>query len=96
MKKVVAQTQFAADAWTWQSESSCRGVDPDVFFPTTDEEAAAAKAICASCPVRVHCLAFAIERGERYGVWGGTDEKERAALSPSARERILRAAGAAA
>ena len=93
----MAQTQFAADTWTWQSEASCRGVDPEVFFPTTDEEAASAAAICATCPVRVNCLAFSIERGERYGVWGGMAEKERMSLSPSARERILRqAAGAAA
>lgn len=90
-----AQTEYAVDTWTWQSEASCRGVDPDVFFPSTEDEAGAAMSICATCPVRVHCLASALQRGERYGVWGGMTEKERATLSPTARERILRAATAA-
>jgi transcription factor WhiB len=73
--------------WTWQEDAACRGVLPDVFFP--DEDPARAKAICETCPVRLHCLAFALERKERYGVWGGLTEKERAALSPAEREQIL-------
>lgn len=74
--------------WTWQQDAACRGVLPDVFFP--DEDPAAAKAICSSCPVRLDCLAFAFEHKERYGIWGGLTEKERAALSPAEREQILR------
>lgn len=30
-----------------------------------------AKEACAGCQVRVACLAGALERGERYGMWGG-------------------------
>ena len=29
------------------------------------------------------CAAYAIQYGERYGVWGGLSERERAALAPS-------------
>jgi hypothetical protein len=28
------------------------------------------------------CGAYAIQYGERYGVWGGLSERERAALAP--------------
>jgi WhiB family redox-sensing transcriptional regulator len=54
-----------------------------------------AKAICETCPVRLACLAFALERNEKFGVWGGLTEKERARLSPAARENIRRQAAAA-
>lgn len=75
-------------SWTWQQDAACRGVTPDVFFP--DEDPAAAKAICETCPVRLHCLAFALQQNERYGIWGGLTEKERTALTPAERERIVR------
>jgi len=84
-----------ADDYSWQTEASCRGVDSELFFPPTEDEAGAAKAICDTCPVRVSCLAFALERNERFGVWGGLTEKERARLSPAARETIRRKATAA-
>ncbi len=40
---------------------------------------AMAKNVCADCPVRARCLDHALTAGERYGVWGGLDENERAA-----------------
>ena len=83
-----------ADDYSWQANGACRGADPELFFPPTDEEAAVAKSYCATCPVRVTCLAFSIERNERFGVWGGLTEKERARLTPAAREQILRQAAA--
>jgi WhiB family redox-sensing transcriptional regulator len=30
-----------------------------------------AKSLCLDCPVRVECLAGALERQEPWGVWGG-------------------------
>jgi hypothetical protein len=36
-----------------------------------------AKQVCRLCPVQVDCLADAMERGERFGVWGGSSEDER-------------------
>lgn len=83
-----------AEDYSWQARGACRGADPELFFPPTEEEAAVAKSYCATCPVRVACLAFSIERNERFGVWGGLGEKERAKLSPAAREQILRTAAA--
>jgi len=80
--------------YAWQTEAACRGVDAELFFPATEDEATAAMAICETCPVRMACLAFAVERNERFGVWGGMTEKERQRLSPAARESIRRHAAA--
>jgi len=44
---------------------------PDLFFAEHAAQLAAAKALCADCPVRELCLAGALERREPYGVWGG-------------------------
>lgn len=62
---------------TWPEEGSCRGVDPEVFFPISDDEAWRAKEICNVCTVKTDCLAFSLQNRERYGVWGGVTERER-------------------
>ncbi len=62
---------------TWRQHSACKGVDPDIFYPVSDEEAEVAKAVCAQCPVRQPCLEYALGTRERDGVWGGATEKER-------------------
>jgi hypothetical protein len=35
-----------------------------------------AKAICAECPYKARCLAFAMKNHEQ-GIWGGTTERDR-------------------
>jgi WhiB family redox-sensing transcriptional regulator len=62
---------------TWRNRAACRGIDPDVFFPVTEEDADEAKAICHVCPVREACLEFALAAREKEGVWGGATERER-------------------
>ena len=62
---------------SWRNRAACRGIDPDIFFPITDEDAEPAKAICNACPVREACLEFALAAREREGVWGGATERER-------------------
>ncbi len=42
-----------------------------VFFSEELQDIAAAKRICATCPVMVECLEGAIARHEPWGVWGG-------------------------
>jgi WhiB family redox-sensing transcriptional regulator len=61
----------------WRQLADCRGVEPEIFYPVTDEEAEEAKVICAGCPVREMCLDFALTNRERDGVWGGATERER-------------------
>ena len=67
--------------------AACKGADPDLFFgPDAEfvtgrqEREAKAKAICAGCPVRDACLAYALDAREAYGVWGGANEDERRAM----------------
>ncbi len=43
----------------------------DLFFSDEIPAIRAAKAICATCPLAVACLAGAVERREPWGVWGG-------------------------
>ena len=62
---------------SWRQRAACRGVDPDIFYPSADEEAEEAKSICGVCPVRESCLEYAILNRERDGVWGGATERER-------------------
>ncbi|HEY2792123.1 MAG TPA: WhiB family transcriptional regulator [Micromonosporaceae bacterium] len=49
----------------------CRRFDPDLWFADAPAELELAKSLCGDCPVRVECLAGAIERAEPWGVWGG-------------------------
>lgn len=64
----------------WQSRAACRGMDSGTFFPVTEEAAEPAKKVCFKCEVRMPCLQYSFEQRERYGVWGGVDEHERAEL----------------
>jgi WhiB family transcriptional regulator, redox-sensing transcriptional regulator len=61
----------------WQDQAACFGIDPDTFFPTSEDEAGPALAYCTACPIRQTCLAWALKNGERYGVWGGLTEQQR-------------------
>ena len=72
------------DTWEWQYEGACRTTDPETFFspdaergPRRRRREAAAKALCAVCPVRQACLEHALAVREPYGVWGGLNINER-------------------
>lgn len=81
------------EEWEWQSDGLCRDADGSLFFHPDNERGearesrvVAAKQICAACPVRRQCLRYALESGERYGIWGGMTEEERRAAR--ARRRV--------
>lgn len=71
----------------WRDQAACRDYPTSMFFPARGDNAglAAAKAVCARCPVRDDCLEFSIVMGDRVGVWGGVTERTRQ------RKRIARA-----
>lgn len=77
----------------WRELASCRGVEPETFYPVGDSwegegnaaRAEAAKAVCARCPVQLECLSDAVERGDAFAVLGGTLPAERAGLMRLAR-----------
>lgn len=62
---------------TFWAAGACHGIDPDFFHPERGISTAEARAVCVPCPVRTDCLRWALARNERYGVWGGTSERER-------------------
>lgn len=61
----------------WVDDAACRGLDPTIFYPASEDDAGPAKAVCAQCPVAESCLEHAIVHRERNGVWGGATERER-------------------
>jgi WhiB family transcriptional regulator, redox-sensing transcriptional regulator len=73
---VTAQMTSATTS-SWRDQAACRGLDPEIFYPVSDDEADAAKAVCAACPVRGACLEYALANRERDGIWGGATERER-------------------
>jgi WhiB family redox-sensing transcriptional regulator len=68
---------LAVGELAWQDYANCRGADADLFFPERGASTRKAKAICSECQVRAQCLDFAIEIGEKFGIWGGMSERER-------------------
>ena len=63
----------AATRSAWEALAACRdaNVATDLFFSDDLGDIAAAKRICAECPVLADCLEAALERAEPCGVWGG-------------------------
>jgi WhiB family transcriptional regulator, redox-sensing transcriptional regulator len=75
----------------WRSAAACQDTDPDLFFPVSGsgrslDQAEQAKAVCAGCPVRPSCLAFALRTGQAHGIWGGLTEEERREPAPAMTE----------
>lgn len=61
----------------WMDYANCLGVDPDLFFPERGASSEPAKAVCRGCVCRNPCLEYALRNGEKFGIWGGTSERER-------------------
>lgn len=74
----------------WRTRAACLDEDPELFFPLGEEHTSGmaptapvqaqqdeAKAVCRRCPVVAECLAWAIESGQDFGVWGATSPEER-------------------
>jgi len=85
-----------ADVWEWQLQGACREADKGLFFhpegergPARRNRDAAAKAVCATCPVLLECRAHALSAREPYGVWGGLTEDDREAIFLVGRRRPM-------
>lgn len=71
---------------SWHAQAACTGVkDPEIFFPGEGGSVSSAKAICASCPVRLKCLEANLS--ETSGVFGGTTPRERQAIRKQRKRR---------
>lgn len=65
------------DGLGWQARAACRDLyDLEVMFPATVAGLFDALAVCAGCPVRPACAAYAVDSGQRHGVWGGLSERD--------------------
>ena len=82
----------------WGKHGACRKAPAEIFYPEdfSGAEAVAvaeeAKGYCRACPAVDPCLAEALQRPERFGVWGGTTAPERRAYARRQREEAKRAA----
>ena len=71
----------------WQAHAACNHTSvastakarAAIFFVSHDDGAtnAAAKRICAACPVSQECLEYAIVERLVHGVWGGMSVRQR-------------------
>lgn len=78
MKQCWSDMPYAEESW--RHDAACSEVSGDFWFPEAGGSARQAKEICAVCSVRTECLQYALENwadGTRYGIWGGTSERER-------------------
>ena len=91
-RSAMAATVTTYDPNDWRKDAACRDLETAVFFPDTEEEAAAAVAVCATCPVREACLEFALVTRQDDGVWGGLTESERKRLRRRRQEAARRTA----
>jgi WhiB family redox-sensing transcriptional regulator len=88
MARTATALRPMSEVWEWQMLGRCRDRSGAQFFHPDDDlgrisrrlREAAAKRLCASCPVRRECATHALSVGEEYGVWGGFSETERAML----------------
>lgn len=63
----------------WTSRAVCAKADPDLLFVTGAAQRDAAK-MCHGCPVKLECLADALDSQVEFGVWGGLTERQRRAI----------------
>lgn len=76
------------DELHWYEKAACRYTDINVFYPEANDSPLEALTLCSSCPVRTRCLAEALRRDDRYGIWGGLTPKQRIRI----RRREIRSA----
>ena len=67
---------------SWRDQAACKDHPTALFFarPGDNLAVAAAKAICAGCPVRAECLDLVLANEEGGGTYAGTTPIERRAL----------------
>ena len=64
---------------SWVARALCADDPPDSLFVRGAAQRQARQR-CLGCPVRLECLAEALQWKSDFGVWGGLTERERRAL----------------
>jgi len=65
----------------------CRLVAPEVMFPRDITGVTVAQEVCATCPVKLRCLDYALAARIEHGVWGGTSSRQRSRINRDRRTR---------
>ncbi|WP_370514051.1 WhiB family transcriptional regulator [Cellulomonas sp. JZ18] len=65
--------------WTARAACGSGKLAPDALFVEGSAQRDA-RGVCLGCPVRLDCLADALDSRADFGVWGGMTERERRAL----------------
>jgi hypothetical protein len=55
----------------WMSEGLCRSYPEITWFPESGQSTAAAREVCARCPVKAPCLDYGRSQPHIFGIWGG-------------------------
>lgn len=79
---------------TWTLAAACRQYDPELWFSDNAEDQAAAKSVCARCPVMQNCGddALATDDTTAYGIRAGLTGRQRTEARRSRlRERLAAA-----
>jgi len=71
---------FEIEMNKWKLKAACSKYDQDAWFPERGASTRAAKSICRQCDVQEECLEYAVNMGEKFGIWGGLSERERRAI----------------
>jgi WhiB family transcriptional regulator, redox-sensing transcriptional regulator len=61
----------------WRESANCAGIHVDMFFPEKGSLPYGVREVCGNCDVQAQCLQYALDNGERYGIWGGMSETKR-------------------
>lgn len=72
----------------WKDRAACEGHPPEWWYPAgtqgvawnAEHEYLLARTVCDGCPVKDHCLRWALDNDECHGMWGG--------LTPTERDRL--------
>lgn len=80
---------FAIFNEDWLDDAACGGTtESSVFHPYPTQSANKGKRVCATCDVRLDCLAYAIMNGEFSGTWGGMRDSERRDIFDTIRQGV--------
>lgn len=90
---IVALADAAEPPPEWTERAVCAQTDPELFFPEKGGTTAPAKRVCQGCEVQAECLAYALDNGERFGIWGGKSERERRKMAERKRPTLRRSCG---
>lgn len=70
--------------------AACARSPAGMFYPTDTAGWKRAKRVCDGCEIRAACLAWALDRNEQFGVWGGTSERTRRTMRRDAKRPDMR------